>query len=209
MFVGHTQTDFSVVEVTHSVLCVCSMFGSYIKCIVSKVEAVIELVDEMTNLPKRPWVCDNVSKGVPSLLSKEKHKKDKLFNDLITFFEEHRLTWQDPEVMWKEVYTRFMQSLVVYHVFSGHIDFSANWTLDESPKLPAVSGDEWCNFIDLFFITKYVAYEEIDCINFRKWFLNQIHAGCCSIHNPVHLKRSLSRLMFEIDLLCWLSSGLL
>ena len=95
VYVGMSREQFSVVEFGHSVLNVCQMFGQFVKfCAI-----VLEEEEELTSSKRRRVdVGDDVSVPlqVPPLISKEKNKKDRLYNDLIEFCVAQSVGWEEP-----------------------------------------------------------------------------------------------------------------
>ena len=83
MYVGPSKESFSIVEASHSVNCVCLIFGSFVKFVVllSECEPI-----EYELLSKRQKLNGDTPNGLPSAL-REKTRKDKLFNELLNFLE--------------------------------------------------------------------------------------------------------------------------
>jgi hypothetical protein len=98
VFVG-TRDMFNVVKTSHSVVGVCSNFGSFVKFVVISVDS-----EEDLRLPKRPRNDEDVAGyviSVPSL------RKDGLYNSMVKFCSEHGIGWREPENYGK----RFIQDL--------------------------------------------------------------------------------------------------
>ena len=91
VYVGQTKNDFSMVKIDHFVLGVCSMFGSFVKFVVTN--SVIELAVS-TNINQD--MCSASSGSLPTLI-KEKTRKDRMYNEILKFFSKHGLKWYDPE----------------------------------------------------------------------------------------------------------------
>ena len=91
VYVGQTKNDFSMVKIDHFVLGVCSMFGSFVKFVVTN--SVIELAVS-TNINQD--MCTASSESLPTLI-KEKTRKDRMYNEILKFFSKHGLKWYDPE----------------------------------------------------------------------------------------------------------------
>ena len=79
VYVGMSREQFSVVEFSHSVLSVCQMFWQFVKFIV----VVSEVEEALASKRHRLDASDNEPNclKVPSLISKEKNRKDGLYND--------------------------------------------------------------------------------------------------------------------------------
>ena len=99
VFVGKSRDKFSIVEISHSVVSVCSMFGSFVKFIVS-ITFDVEVVAFQTGSgsSKRQRLEDTaVMKSLPSGITNEKNRKDKLYNAIILFLGEQGLGWREPD----------------------------------------------------------------------------------------------------------------
>ena len=97
VFVGQSRDSFSIVETNHSVIGVCSIFGSFIKFIVSSTSDSELVTDEAIQPSKRRRLESDISKSLPSNIINEKNKKDKLYNAIIDFIAEKQLGWREPE----------------------------------------------------------------------------------------------------------------
>ncbi len=124
VYVGTSRdnNDFSLVEINHSVVNVCLMFGSFVKFSVllnSEDNSSLELQTSSTK--KRRMDDDGESsctkRCVPPLLTRQKNQKDLLYNDLLTFLSEKNLGWDNPEVYGK-LFVLDLSSLLWY--IDGH-----------------------------------------------------------------------------------------
>ncbi len=123
VFVGQSRDVFSVVELNHSVFGVCSMFGSFIKFVVScsAVESEASAIEAGPASKRRR--DENGSKLLPANIA-EKNRKDKLYNAIITFLSENQLGgWREPDKYGKP----FVADLcnVLWFVDGHHMVFSS------------------------------------------------------------------------------------
>ena len=94
VLVGQSRDAFSVVEATHSVIGVCSMFGSFVKFVVTNSSSE---TDEM-HQSKRRRLEDPIepTRCLPPYISPEKNKQDKLYNAVLQALSDEGLGWIDP-----------------------------------------------------------------------------------------------------------------
>jgi hypothetical protein len=108
VYVGASKDEFSLVELTHSVVSVCGMFGSFIKFIVICEEATLNSGQQLLAKRRSQDIdADNnalvsASKRIPPLLSKEKNQKDALYSVFLKFLATHGLGWEEPNVYGKQ-----------------------------------------------------------------------------------------------------------
>ena len=84
-----SQDKFNIVESSHSVVGVCTNFGSFIKFVVIVVDP--EETD-LQFISKQPRIA--CSRSFPSLISKDKNRKDGLYNAIVKFCSQN---WREPE----------------------------------------------------------------------------------------------------------------
>ncbi len=102
------------------------MFGSYISFIVvsPKDASSSEVLSEPENKRRRlNEQKESAAKKVPPLLSKEKNKKDVLYNDLLKFLSGHGLGWEEPDVYGKSFVTNLCNLL--WYVDGHHQVFAS------------------------------------------------------------------------------------
>lgn len=97
VYVGRLKDDLNVVETSHSVFGVCGLFGSFIKFVVS-CPAIDDLVGSIgINGPQSKRDGSDDMKLLPSIIAEPKNRKEKLYNDIISFLSESQLGWiNDP-----------------------------------------------------------------------------------------------------------------
>ncbi len=122
VYVGNCKDEFNVVELSHSVIGVCEMFGSFIKFVVS----VPSSLDNLSSMSKRPRLNHDEESNVKTLppsISSERNRKDALYNAIIRFLSEHSLGWQEPERFGK----KFIKDLcnVLWYIDGHHDVFSS------------------------------------------------------------------------------------
>ncbi len=93
--VGQSRESFSVVETTHSVIGVCTMFGCFIKFVVTSLDSEEEVA---VNLSKRRRLEDPgaPTRSLPHYISQEENRKDKLHNAILQALSEQGLGWIEP-----------------------------------------------------------------------------------------------------------------
>ena len=106
VYVGMSREQFSVVEFNHLVVSVCQMFGQFVKFIVvvSEVEE-----EELASKSCRLDASDNepICLKVPSFVSKEKNRKDGLYNDLVKFCSAQKVGWEEPDSIVKGLFQTY------------------------------------------------------------------------------------------------------
>uniref|UniRef100_A0A1X7SEY3 Uncharacterized protein n=1 Tax=Amphimedon queenslandica TaxID=400682 RepID=A0A1X7SEY3_AMPQE len=90
VYVGQSKDSFSTVEASHTVNSVCSMFGSFVKFVVTVDLLECGLQSKQLRLESEP------SNGLPAFL-KEKTRKDRLYNEIVKFLANNNVGWCDPE----------------------------------------------------------------------------------------------------------------
>ena len=91
VFVGQSRETFSSVETSHSVVGVCSLFGSFVKFVVASFDNYDSELEEIRPPPKRR----QIDLSLPSLVA-SRNKKDALYNSVIQLLEEKGLGWTEP-----------------------------------------------------------------------------------------------------------------
>ena len=108
VYVGKSKDEFNIVEVTHSVIGVCGMFGSFIKFVVMIPSTAAESLGN-GNTSKRPRARDEDdinTKTLPPYIRNKRNRKDELYNSLIKFCADNELGWVgEPEKFGKQVIT--------------------------------------------------------------------------------------------------------
>ena len=90
VYVGQSKESLSTVEACHSVNSVCSMFGSFVKFVVTVELFECGLQSKWVRLESQP------SNGLPAFL-KEKTRKDRLYNEIVKFVATNNVGWYDPQ----------------------------------------------------------------------------------------------------------------
>ena len=106
VYVGSSRDKFNIVESSHSVVGVCTNFGSFIKFVV----IVVDPEDtDLQFISKQPRIDEEsaCSRSFPTLISKEKNRKDGLYNAIVKFCSQNKLNWREPEKYGKQ----FIQDL--------------------------------------------------------------------------------------------------
>ena len=90
VYVGQSKESFSTVEACHNVNSVCSMFGSFVKFVVTFDLLECGLQSKRVRSESQP------SNGLPAFL-KEKTRKDRLYNEIVKFLANNNVGWYDPQ----------------------------------------------------------------------------------------------------------------
>ena len=89
VFVGQSRESFSVVKPAHSVIGVCSMFGSFVKF-----HVVVPHRESEVTSPKRLRIENR--KFLPPVLTSTRNRKDELYNSVVQQLSVDGLGWHEP-----------------------------------------------------------------------------------------------------------------